>query len=225
MNSDNPQEKSTKDSDLTKEELEKEKLLLEIAELRRPWWRKPAHLYTLLAIGSLGVAFVTGQFQANSTRLDTEKAILAYKKEEFELKRDSLHKELEQAVSERENYRAQLNGVTQQLVSTKQELTAVQQQLEFDKIRQTLRSAEPSLFTLALNNAPFSKSLGTLINKPPTKAAPATNNLTRLQLPANPKLGTELSPIQRPFLIPNKLRALSEDLIISNYATNRKKNN
>lgn len=175
MNSPTRQQAST--TDLTRDELEKQKLRLEIKVLDRPWWKNPAHsLYTLLTICSLSIVFLTGSYQANSSRLDTEKAILAQDNKDLELKRDPLHKDLDQATRDRDYYRAQLTDTAQQMESAKQELATAKQQLEFAKMQQTLKSAERSLSTLALSNARFSQSLDALVNKVPSKAVLATKN-------------------------------------------------
>jgi hypothetical protein len=70
---------------LTKEELERIKLALEIAELRRPWWQKSAYaINALIGLCSVSILFITGSFQANFLRIENEKFILAQQRKELE---------------------------------------------------------------------------------------------------------------------------------------------
>src|SRR5687767_2687642 len=68
----------------TTEDLEKEKLQLEIAELSRAWWKKPAYigaaLPTILALMTIVYGFVTGYFQSEFRRLQNDKAVLEREK-------------------------------------------------------------------------------------------------------------------------------------------------
>lgn len=117
-------------SDLTREDLEKEKLRLEIEDLRRPWWRKPNHsLYTVVAFLTLGIGFLTQSYQANSARLETERAIFVQQKNDFELSRDPLHKKLDQTEREKEDYKAQLAEAQQNVSRANQAVTSKDQEL------------------------------------------------------------------------------------------------
>ena len=61
----------------TKDELELKKLGLEIVELERPWWKRPAYILaalpTLLAVMALSVGFLNGFFSAQLTKLENQK--------------------------------------------------------------------------------------------------------------------------------------------------------
>ena len=154
------QEAAHKPQDLTKEELEKEKIGLEIVSLRHPWRKKPDHvLYVILTICSLGIGFVSGKFQADSTNIKTERQLLAQENKDIESKRDVLHKDLDQTVRERESFKYQLSSTAQELASTKQELTAVRQKLELAQNQHT-----PEItFSTEFGNLP-TKPLGILAN-------------------------------------------------------------
>jgi len=61
----------------TEKSLELKKLALEIADLERPWWKRPAYvlafLPTMLAFGTLLVGAFTGYFQAEYTKLENQR--------------------------------------------------------------------------------------------------------------------------------------------------------
>jgi hypothetical protein len=61
----------------TKTELEHQKLSLEIQELQRRWWARPAYVAalfpTLLAIATLVYGFINGYFQASFIKLENQK--------------------------------------------------------------------------------------------------------------------------------------------------------
>ena len=60
----------------TKEELERAKLLVEVEELKRDWWKKPAYIGaffpTVLAFTTLLYGFANGYFQASFVKLENE---------------------------------------------------------------------------------------------------------------------------------------------------------
>jgi hypothetical protein len=60
-----------------KEPRQLKKLALEIAELERSWWKRPAYILgalpTLLAVVALSVGFVNGYFSAQLTRLENQR--------------------------------------------------------------------------------------------------------------------------------------------------------
>jgi hypothetical protein len=87
-----------------KEDLEREKLLLEIQQLKDPWWKKPAYMLaalpTLLAALSLIYGFANGYFQATAVKLENQKHDLQIEKDrlqtevkEFTAKRDELNRQ------------------------------------------------------------------------------------------------------------------------------------
>jgi hypothetical protein len=77
-----------KDAVLGKEELEREKLLLEIEQLKEPWWKKPVYMLaalpTLLAALSLIYGFANGYFQATATKLENQRHDLQVQKDKLE---------------------------------------------------------------------------------------------------------------------------------------------
>ena len=76
------------------------KLALEIAEMERPWWKRPTYLLaalpTLLAVVALSVGFLNGFFSAQLTKLDNQKHDLEAEIMKFESTRDSLTSQNEQ---------------------------------------------------------------------------------------------------------------------------------
>jgi hypothetical protein len=75
--------------------LELKKLALEIADLERPWWKRPTYILaalpTFLAVVALSVGFLNGFFSAQLTKLENQKHDLQVKVEEFEAEKDELH--------------------------------------------------------------------------------------------------------------------------------------
>ena len=80
--------------------LELKKLTLEIAELERPWWKRPAYILaalpTLLAVVALSVGFINGFFSAQLTKLDNQKHDLETEIKQFEATRSALMSQNEQ---------------------------------------------------------------------------------------------------------------------------------
>jgi hypothetical protein len=70
------------------------KLSLEIAELERPWWKRPSYILaalpTLLALTALSVGFLNGYFSASLTKLDNQKHDLQAEIKQFEETRKTL---------------------------------------------------------------------------------------------------------------------------------------
>lgn len=93
-------------------ELELKKLALEIAELERPWWRRPAYILaalpTLLAVAALSVGFLNGFFSAQLTKLDNQKFALEQQIKEFESRRDQLHQQNDQLSAQLENLKKEI---------------------------------------------------------------------------------------------------------------------
>ena len=98
--------------------LERKKLALEIADMERAWWKRPAYLLaalpTLLAIAALSVGFLNGFFSAQLTKLDNQKHDLEAQVREFEVKRDALHVENNTLSGENEKIKLELEGRTQE---------------------------------------------------------------------------------------------------------------
>lgn len=78
---------------LTREELETKKLRLEIEDMERPFWKRPAYILaalpTLLIVITLSVGFLNGFLQSHVTKLIRENR-------ELEAKRDELNKQFDQ---------------------------------------------------------------------------------------------------------------------------------
>lgn len=88
------------------------KLALEIADMERPWWKRPTYILaalpTLLAIIALTVGSLNGFFSAQLTKLDNQKFALEQQIKEFESRRDQLHRENEQLGAQLEKLKVDL---------------------------------------------------------------------------------------------------------------------
>lgn len=84
--------------------LERRKLALEIAELERPWWKRPSYILaalpTLLAVVALTVGFLNGFFSAQLTKLENQKHDIEAQVKEFEAKRTQVQKDYEELKQE-----------------------------------------------------------------------------------------------------------------------------
>jgi septal ring factor EnvC (AmiA/AmiB activator) len=111
----------------TKVDLELKKLALEIADLERPWWKRPAYILaalpTLLAVVALSVGFLNGFFSAQLTKLENQKHDLEVQIRDFEGKRDDLHRQHEQTKQE-------LNQTKEQLGRTQEALHIANHRIE-----------------------------------------------------------------------------------------------
>lgn len=142
-----PSDHEKKQLEYEKLRLENEKLRLEISESKRPWYLKPNHsLYVLIAICTLSVGIVTDRYQAFSSKLDSERALLEQRKNDFAMQRDVVQRELDHKTQ-------QLASANQELTTTKQELVAANQQIQTTKIQKSLQSTEESLLLIGLKNA------------------------------------------------------------------------
>jgi len=80
------------------EDLEKtltlKKLRLEIADLERPWWKRPSYILaalpTLLAVVALSIGFLNGFFSAQLTKLENQRHDLQAEIRQFEDTRHTL---------------------------------------------------------------------------------------------------------------------------------------
>lgn len=108
-----PSEEASPTEAMERETLERalqlKKLALEITDLERPWWKRPAYILaalpTMLAFGTLLVGAFTGYFQAAYTKLENQRHDLEAQIKEFEAKRDGLVKELEAKTMEGKSLR------------------------------------------------------------------------------------------------------------------------
>ena len=80
----------------TKEILEREKLALEIEQLKQPWWKKPTYILaalpTLLAVVSVIYGFANGYFQAAAIKLENQKRDVEVQIRVLQEERQSLEK-------------------------------------------------------------------------------------------------------------------------------------
>jgi hypothetical protein len=107
-----------------RQELELEKLRLEIVRLQRSWWREPSYISavfpTLIALLSLVAVWRTGLLDAKAVSLDTRRTLLQADVKEFESRRDQLsllNSRLELRSKELEERNATLAGRANTLVA------------------------------------------------------------------------------------------------------------
>jgi hypothetical protein len=130
-----------------REMLEREKLTLEIEQLKQPWWRKPpyilAALPTLLAIVSLIYAFANGYFQEVAIKLENQ--------------RHDLEREIKVFTKEKEELMAQIKAFDQQ----KEDLTRFIEQQQHSKkelleeiqiLKRSLLESRANLEALGIKN-------------------------------------------------------------------------
>jgi len=108
------------------ETLEREKLILEIQQLKGQWWKKPAYvlaaLPTLLAVLSVVYGFANGYFQAAAVKLENQKHDLQVEIREFSKEREELvrqNKELNDQISRQQ---AQLKELPQKFKEWKEKI-------------------------------------------------------------------------------------------------------
>lgn len=96
-----------------KRSLELKKLGLEIAEMERPWWRRPAYILaalpTILAVVALSVGFVNGFFGAQLTKLENQRHDLEAQIKEFEAKRNELNRQYDETKKQLDEVNSELN--------------------------------------------------------------------------------------------------------------------
>lgn len=101
-------EKEIENKPKTQKELEREKLLLEIEELKKKWWKKPSYIAalfpTVLALVTLIYGFTNGYFQASFIKLENQKHDLVIEKEK-------LKAEINEMVQESEEKRKELDSL------------------------------------------------------------------------------------------------------------------
>jgi predicted metal-dependent hydrolase len=112
----------TESEELTKEELERRKLLLEIAELKKEWWKKPTYIAalfpTLLALITLAYGFANGYFQASFTKLENQKYDLQKEIKVFQEQKEQSSKELEKINNEIIKQQEELSKTIEELKKT-----------------------------------------------------------------------------------------------------------
>ena len=86
------------ESEHLKKELEREKLILEIKELKREWWKKPAYIAALfpsvLVLAVLIYGFTVGYFQTSITKLENRKRDLQEEITDLEQRKSKLSEQL-----------------------------------------------------------------------------------------------------------------------------------
>ena len=117
--------------------LQLKKLSLEIAELERPWWKRPnyilAALPTLLAIAALSVGFLNGFFSAQLTKLENQRHDLEAQIKDFEAKRDGLYKEYDDAKRDLDSTKAELEALRLRATPSELERTFLARELAREK--------------------------------------------------------------------------------------------
>lgn len=103
----------------TQKELEREKLLLEIEELKKKWWKKPSYIAalfpTILALMTLFYGFANGYFQASFTKLENQKYDLQNQINAFEAEKNNLYTQLKQITEEKEENRKALEELNKNI--------------------------------------------------------------------------------------------------------------
>ncbi len=98
-------------SSIPDQELQREKLLPDIRDLKRPWWQKASYIAALAPVflGSLTVfvGYQTGYFNALNERLTAQRVILDRDVRDFTNQRDELGAELKSLSHERDTLSAE----------------------------------------------------------------------------------------------------------------------
>lgn len=106
---------STEEQSIGADDLEREKLLLEIAELKKTWWKKPAYISalfpTLLTLVALVYGFANGYFQASFVKIENQKHDLQKEIDEFTHTRVDLQREHDRLVERNAKLAVQLDNV------------------------------------------------------------------------------------------------------------------
>lgn len=105
-----------------KDSLQLRKLALEIAELERPWWKRPTYILaalpTLLAVVALTVGFLNGFFSAQLTKLENQRHDIESQIREFEGTRNTLvtqNQKLQNDISTKQNALIEINDIASKL--------------------------------------------------------------------------------------------------------------
>jgi peptidoglycan hydrolase CwlO-like protein len=85
---------------VSKEELERLKLELEIRKLKDPWWKNPAYILaalpTMLAVLTLIYGFTNGYFQAMAVKLENQKHDLQVEKDKLQAEVEDKERKVEE---------------------------------------------------------------------------------------------------------------------------------
>ncbi len=132
---------------LTKEELERKKIELEIKDLERPFWKRPVYvlaaLPTLLAVVTLSVGLFNGYFSASLTKLENQKHDLEVEVKQFQARRTELHTENEELRKEKGTLEARIKQL--QMTSEGQVTILEKKRLELEEISNTLSQQNENL--------------------------------------------------------------------------------
>lgn len=112
------------------DKLQRHKLALEIADLRRPAWLKPAMVTPIVAaVMSIALGHFSGWFDLQSTRLENQRFELTRDIEKFENERKRSERELKTAQRELKTEQDKLRAVSDQLGLAQKELSEMRQSL------------------------------------------------------------------------------------------------
>jgi uncharacterized protein HemX len=122
----------------TKEELERAKILLEIEELKKEWWKKPTYIAalfpTVLALATLIYGFTNGYFQASFIKLENQKYDLQNEIKAFEAEKTALRKQVEENETAVKATKAKIEEADAELKTQKDNLREVLLLLENMKL-------------------------------------------------------------------------------------------
>jgi len=135
----------------TKEDLEKEKLRLEIAELNKAWWKKPAYIAalfpTILALTALIYGLANGYFQASFVKLENQTHAVQVRKEQLEKDLAELEEEFRESAEERriiEERKVELLKRVDEVDILLKDKTKIKEWLqERDSLRQRIKTTSP----------------------------------------------------------------------------------
>ncbi len=131
---------------MNKGQLEIKKLRLEISELGRPWYKKPAYIFpAIVVIGTLLTGFITQFFQAEFTKFENQKHDLQSDNEALATRRDDLNKKVAALLSDQDKLTAQsheLASRTREVTAQTSQVTIQRKQLIAEKLRLSREQAE-----------------------------------------------------------------------------------
>jgi len=111
---------------ITKEELETKKLRLEIEDMERPFWKRPAHvlaaLPTILILITLFVGFLNGFLQTHVTKLISENRDLTARRDELVKEYDAAKTKLDEQKAQGKSAEAQAQYQAMQTFKCQEEL-------------------------------------------------------------------------------------------------------
>lgn len=153
-----------------KEELEREKLLLEIQKLKDPWWKNPAYILaglpTMLAILTLIYGFTNGYFQATAIKLENQKHALQADINKFSELKGELERQNKDFSDKLETSRAALKEDMAKLDALHDEQKKLQAEINKKEAEQERLQAElPKLESLIIENEGLKNEIARLKNR------------------------------------------------------------